>query len=786
MFKKKPKVRIPSYLEKKIPYDRCYEELDIISVAGKYTRMYLVDDIDPLNVKDYDAMVAAMKMEELLKSMPKQISFQFIVHNRLVDRDKFLSKLLYDPRDKEEISDIIESYDNAVMENFGIGHNNVKKVLYFVASISADCADDAGKEFDELEKDLEEAFSHMYGIGIKRLSLIERLRVMYLMFNPSGENFGDIIKLSEKETDIDLENLKYMKLTTKDLVAPKSMNTAASFVDHGILNEKTSSPHYFRSFFLSLIPADISASFVSEITNISSNMIFSAIYEPIDEALGFKVAADTVKEDTVITKKIKRDTVGDRKNHTITTDEQLKRRTEDAYFTRQAAENFKNVISSSSKAYGCSFVITLYADDLELLDVDTELLNISCAKFDASVRTLDFMQDKGLMSCLPLGKSFVDALRVFDSKRLSKMLPIGIAEAVKKDGLFCGLNAINDTLILLNRKNNVNLSGMITGTEHSGKTYQMKRELVNSVMGNDDNISIISFTDEYDSLVKRLGGETCGFALPDIFEIEKGYGLLEDDLKCKEYFMDALITAINTGESTSDEEIDELGASIEAELGRFFDSYKKEPAENVSDYFMENKKFYPLMNRAIETLAKDYDKEIAGDRMKITLYKVSKDYEVLMLLDYLWNENIKDKKKGISNWIFIDQADDILKTVQGAEYFTKFLSDSSDLQTITTFTIKDSNLLFNHPSRTTYLENVVNACGYIKLLNQGPVERKKYEDILNIPEALIPYISSVSPGKGLIITPQSNIAFNDNFTEVYPEGGFKDIFYIPIKQRIRD
>jgi len=122
LFKKKPKVRIPSYLEKKIPYDRCYEELDIISVAGKYTRMYLVDDIDPLNVKDYDAMVAAMKMEELLKSMPKQISFQFIVHNRLVDRDKFLSKLLYDPRDKEEISDIIESYDNAVMENFGIGH----------------------------------------------------------------------------------------------------------------------------------------------------------------------------------------------------------------------------------------------------------------------------------------------------------------------------------------------------------------------------------------------------------------------------------------------------------------------------------------------------------------------------------------------------------------------------------------------------------------------------------------------------------------------------------------
>ena len=47
-------------------------------------------------------------------------------------------------------------------------------------------------------------------------------------------------------------------------------------------------------------------------------------------------------------------------------------------------------------------------------------------------------------------------------------------------------------------------------------------------------------------------------------------------------------------------------------------------------------------------------------------------------------------------------------------------------------------------------------------------------------------MSSVSPGKGLIITPQSNIAFNDNFTEVYPESSFKNLFYIPVKQRIRD
>ncbi|MBR6476065.1 MAG: hypothetical protein IKS98_11545, partial [Lachnospiraceae bacterium] len=534
------KVRIPAYLEKKIPYEKCYENSGLVYLQGKYTKMYLVDEIDPDNVKDYDAQIAAMKMEDLLSGFSRDISFQFLVHNRLVEKKHYLSKLFYDPKTYEGMEDIVESYDEVIMENFEIGHNNVRKVLYFVASLTADTADDADKRFREIEKGLRESFLKMYGITIRALSLKDRLKVMYLIYNPLGDRFGDIIRLSEDEKELDLGNLKYMKLTTKDLVAPVSMNTGAGLVDYGILGEKTEKPMYFRSFYINMIPEDVSPSFVSDITNISSNMLFSTIYEPLDEEVGFNCAAEIVKKDTIITKKAKRDTVKDRKNHTTSTVEELKRRTEEAYFTRQAVEVLKKVVASSGRAFNCTFVITLYSEDLEMLDVDTELLNISAAKFDTSIRTLDYMQDKGLMSCLPLGKSFIDAYRVLDAKRLSKLSPIGVAYAVKKDGLFCGLNSINDTLILLNRKNNVNLSGLIAGTEHSGKTYQMKREILSAVMGSDDNISIIVRSDEYDDFAKRLGGTVRDFLVPDIFEIEKGYGLIGDDIESKGYYLDAL------------------------------------------------------------------------------------------------------------------------------------------------------------------------------------------------------------------------------------------------------
>ena len=61
------------------------------------------------------------------------------------------------------------------------------------------------------------------------------------------------------------------------------------------------------------------------------------------------------------------------------------------------------------------------------------------------------------------------------------------------------------------------------------------------------------------------------------------------------------------------------------------------------------------------------------------------------------------------------------------------------------------------------LEDLVCGCGYVKLLNQGPIERKKFTEVLNIPNALLSYITNVEPSQGLIITPTSSVAFNDNF-----------------------
>ena len=143
---------------------------------------------------------------------------------------------------------------------------------------------------------------------------------------------------------------------------------------------------------------------------------------------------------------------------------------------------------------------------------------------------------------------------------------------------------------------------------------------------------------------------------------------------------------------------------------------------------------------------------------------------------------MSDKKKNRSNWIFIDHADALLQQNQAADYLAKYQVNASMMQTILTIVVQNSAALLASPDSAVAYETILQGSGYIKLLSQGPKERKRLSDVLNIPHALISYITNVEPGKGVILTPSSNITFNDNCNELYPDSIFKDLFIKEVEQ----
>ena len=784
---KRNRLAISGSLAGRISYSRCYEEEGIIrSPDGRYTRMYRVHSIDGENAAEYDAETAKRRMAEILNALPQDVRFQFVIHNRFVDADESRMGFLIDPKTKEEaLRTYVEAYDRVVLDNAEIGHNNTKKSVYYILSVEAETVDDAVRRFKSLEPELAGRFAGLYGIRIEGMGLLERLEILYAMFNPYGADFGKKIDLNGSGR-LDLGNLRYMHLTTKDLVAPSDWNTARRLIDHSILDEKSGHPVFVRAFYVESVPKQVSASFVGDMTSVSSQMVFSMIYEPVDTGLGFREASEAVAANTSVRTKTKRDTIADRRGRTETEEHLEKELGESGYFHKAALKTFRDAKAGENRTFFCTFTVLLYGESLEALDRDTELLHLSAAKFSASVNALDLEQCRGFQTSLPLCQSHISCGRVFDSGRLSVMSPVGIQDAIRRGGLYLGINAVNDNLILLNRKNNTNLSGLIAGTDHPGCTYQMKREAFNALIGTEDVVHIITASGEYDEFAERAGGVMEDFMLPDLFDTEEGYGLLEDDHGFKSYFLEALFTCRLSTRSGLQEDT-EKRTKAEAECSRLAQRFKeqgiREGAAAVRLLEREQEQ-YPLIAAELIDLFSEYGEmrhtERSGERLVI--HRAADIRELLILMDMLWNRVLRDKHDGISDWIFIDPADALLLNPSAADYLVKYMQNASLFQTVMTVTLGSVVRILGEPSAAAAFEGLVQGMGYVKLLNQGPVERKRFAELLSIPNALLPYVSNVEPGKGIIITPSGNAAFNDNYTELYPEGIFKDLFARKVEQ----
>lgn len=757
----------PKVIANNIPYLKCYEEGGMFeSEPGVYSRAYLVSSIESENIKDYNNTLVTQRFGELLNSIPSNMTTQFIIHNRLISQDTFLKKVYILPDKEDEVNGWIKKYNETIKANSDIGHNNVKKNKYFVLSTKAACPEEALSQFEAVDQDIKLKFDAIYGIKIETLSAVGRLKVMYSMFNPLKNDFGKKADL-RGDGKFTLQDMKKLKLSTKDVIAPASWDFKQK--DYMVFDDSL----YTRAFFIANLPLQISNNLISDITNVSSNMVFSAIYEPVDTKYGLELATQRVSENLVIRESLKRDTIKDRRERGKTQTKTMIRETEQAYFDNAALSALKESVARGDKAELCSFVIVLYAEDLETLDRDTKLLYISTSKFACQVKPLDLQQMQGFWSVLPLGRVHVDVSRLMSVHKLSTIPPLNIQEVLQKDGQFYGLNAINDKLILLNRKNNPAMSGIIAGTEHTGKTYQTMREAFNALISTTDKVKIVTESDEYDGFAAELGGRVIERISADPFDMVEHYGLVNADRYSKSLMLEALLdTASAKDEKTGiSEEVEALfeGFAVgEFKMQEILEGLKADPEK------------YPILNRymgQVEGFAVDPEDKAEGARLEV--YKVHSLSEKVLLLDHLWNEGIRDKMNNTSTWVFVDAVDDLLNSEQCASFLLDYVEKMDAIKNVLTMVIQSSVKLFTDNTATYWLEDLIKGVGYHKLLNQGAIERKKYTEILNISNTLVNYITAAELGRGIILTSANNCVFDDNF---YTEDEAKDSFYALFKK----
>ena len=164
--------------------------------------------------------------------------------------------------------------------------------------------------------------------------------------------------------------------------------------------------------------------------------------------------------------------------------------------------------SRNERMFLLTLLVLNVADTKQKLDNDVFQAASIAQKYNCMLTRLDYRQEQGLMSSIPLGENLIQIQRGLTTSSTAIFVPFTVQELFQSgEALYYGLNALSNNMILCDRKRLKNPNGLILGTPGSGKSFSAKREITNAFLITADDIIICDPEAEYYPLVERLKGQ---------------------------------------------------------------------------------------------------------------------------------------------------------------------------------------------------------------------------------------------------------------------------------------
>lgn len=777
MFKSKkpsaPKKPAPKTSQQSIPYDYVYKNGIIEVEPGLFSKSYLLHDVNFKIASNDEQENMFMEFGSLLNMFDAETKLQINIFNRNVNKDEFrertLLKLQNDGLDKYRIE------NNAILEaKMNEGKNSVFREKYLTVSIQADDIEAAVKRFQSLDSDIAAHIKKINNADTFPMKIEERLSILHEIYNPGTE----LPLLSEGQINgkaikaFSLDGLKAMGISSKDAIAPEYMQFNG---DHFRLGDK-----YCRTLFIDNLPSFLSTDFLTELVDISANLLTSIHFESIRQDKTLKLLRNQmVNIDASVIDAQKRAVKSGYSPDLISHD--LKKAQE------QANKIMDDVTSRNQKMFLVSLLLTVYGDTLDELNKNTDSLKTTASKYLCSLRKLTYQQEYGFASCLPLGKNKTYVQRLLTTEAASVFIPFSAQELSQNNGMYYGLNAVSRNLILFNRINSKNANGVILGTPGSGKSFSAKREIINVILGTNDDVYIIDPEREYAPLAALFNGEVVRIAAGsntyvNPLDMDINYADDDDPITLKSDFIGSLCETVIGGK---------YGLSpvqktvIDRCVRLVYKPYIKQLAKSGKTC---DKNIAPTLDDFYQTLLSQPEPEAQQIALSLELYcrgsldtfahrtnvntnarfvvydikdigSGMKEMGLQVCLNDIWNKIIQNKARNKRTWFYIDEFYLLTQTDSSAKFLQQIYKRARKWGGVPTgITQNVEDLLASKEAR-----GIINNCDFIMMLNQSPLDRAELGAMLNISPAQMSYITNADAGQGLLYTGKFIIPFLDKF-----------------------
>lgn len=749
----KEKKRIPRTVQNTIPYIQAFDDGILEIKKGFYSMAFKFIDINYQIARQDDQEDIFIKYCHFLNSFDSSVDFQIGINNRNINREDFEEKVLLKKK-SDFLDEYRDEYNQMLKKQIVEGRNDILKEKYVTVTIQAPSIQEARSTLARLETEVHNNFRRL-GSTCFTLSLEKRLETLHDFYNQGRE--GSFIYEPREH--------KRKGILTKDLVAPDSFEFKR---DYMMMGNK-----YARAVFIRELPTFINDKFVSEITDFGFNMFFTMNINSVEPDRALKI--------------IKRQISGMEANKIDYQKRSLKNGYLEAFIPHElqhsleeAKELLDDVVNKNQKMFLVNMVIVHTADTKEDLDKDTDIINSAARKYLCQIGTLNYQQEDGLASVLPIGNNRLKVNRTLTTESTAIFVPFTSQELIQKNGMYYGLNAVSRNLILFDRKTLKNPNGFILGTPGSGKSFSAKREMINVLLNTDDDVIIIDPEREYTRLVENFKGEVIHISAGSknfINPLDMNVDYADDDapLLLKSEFILSLCEVIlggKTGLTPKEKSI--IDRCLRKTYGRYlqdFDSEKiptlrefynvmkeqKEPeAEDIATalelYTMgnlsvfSNKTNIDINNRLICFDIKDLGKQL-------------KTMGMLIVLDQIWNRITTNRNIGRRTWLYIDEIHLLFANEYSAQFLFELYKRARKWGAIPTGINQNVSELLKSELAKTMLSN----SDFLLMLNQATSDRTELSHLLNISDTQLSYVTNSDPGQGLLFSGNSIIPFIDKF-----------------------
>ena len=466
-----------------IPYERMWPD-GICRVAdGRYTKTIQFQDINYQLSQNEDKAAIFEGWCDFLNYFDSSIHFELSFLNLAASEETF-ARAISIPLQGDDFDSIRTEYVAMLQNQLAKGNNGLIKTKYLTFGIDADSIRAAKPRLERIETDILNNFKRL-GVAAQTLDGKARLAQLHNIFH-MDEQFP---------FRFDWSWLAPSGLSTKDFIAPSSFEFKTG-------RQFRMGKKYGAVSFLQILAPELNDRLLADLLDMESSLIVSLHIQSLDQVKAIKTVKRKITE-------LDRSKIEEQKKAVRAGYDMDIIPSDLATYGSEAKKLLQDLQSRNERMFLVTFLVLNTADTQRQLDNNIFQASSIAQKYNCQLTRLDFQQEEGLMSCLPLGLNQVEIQRGLTTSSTAIFIPFTTQELYQagKEALYYGINALSSNLIMVDRKLLKNPNGLILGTPGSGKSFSAKREIANCFLLTSDDIIICDPEAEYAPLVERLHGQ---------------------------------------------------------------------------------------------------------------------------------------------------------------------------------------------------------------------------------------------------------------------------------------